>query len=95
VPVFHDSEVAAVGFMLQRILIKRGFLDSQGNQVPVAQLAARVASSSAAPMDAAAMTVSAAPGSLGAKCPECGARALHKAEGCTRCDNCQYVGECG
>jgi ribonucleoside-diphosphate reductase alpha chain len=99
VPVFHDSEVAAVGFMLQRILIKRGFLDGQGNQVPVAQLAARAASVAAsvdtAPMDAAAMTVSAAPGSLGAKCPECGARALHKAEGCTRCDNCQYVGECG
>ncbi len=54
VPVFHDSEVAAVGFMLQRILIKRGFLDSQGNQVPVAQLAARAASSDAAPMEAAA-----------------------------------------
>jgi ribonucleoside-diphosphate reductase alpha chain len=99
VPVFHDSEVAAVGFMLQRILIKRGFLDSQGNQVPVAQLAARAASVAAcvdtAPMDTAAMAGSTASGSLGAKCPECGARALHKAEGCTRCDNCQYVGECG
>jgi len=99
VPVFHDSEVAAVGFMLQRILIKRGFLDAQGNQVPVAQLAARAACVAApvdtAPLEAAAMTAGAAPGSLGAKCPECGARALHKAEGCTRCDNCQYVGECG
>jgi ribonucleoside-diphosphate reductase alpha chain len=95
VPVFHDSEVAAVGFMLQRILIKRGFLDSQGNGVPVAQLAARAPASDAAPVDDAAMTVSAASRSLGAKCPECGARALRKAEGCTRCDNCQYVGECG
>jgi len=95
VPVFHDSEVAAVGFMLQRILIKRGFLDSQGNQVPLAQLAARVASSDAAPMEAAAVAGGEAPGSLGAKCPECGARALRKADGCTRCDNCQYVGECG
>jgi ribonucleoside-diphosphate reductase alpha chain len=99
VPVFHDSEAAAVGFMLQRILIGRGFLDSQGNQVPVAQLARRLAARGAASdittPDAAAMPVSAPPPALGAKCPECGARALRKAEGCTRCDNCQYVGECG
>jgi ribonucleoside-diphosphate reductase alpha chain len=95
VPVFHDSEVAAVGFMLQRTLIKRGFLDSQGNQVPVAQLAARAASPDTAPLDVLAMAGSTAPRNLGAKCPECGARALRKAEGCTRCDNCQYVGECG
>jgi ribonucleoside-diphosphate reductase alpha chain len=99
VPVFHDSEAAAVGFMLQRILIGRGFLDSQGNQVPVAQLArqlaARGAASGIATPAAAAMPGSAPPVALGAKCPECGARALRKAEGCTRCDNCQYVGECG
>jgi ribonucleoside-diphosphate reductase alpha chain len=97
VPVFHDSEAAAVGFMLQRILIGRGFLDSQGNQVPVPQLArqlaARGGSLDVAPP--AATAASAPPSALGAKCPECGARALRKAEGCTRCDNCQYVGECG
>jgi ribonucleoside-diphosphate reductase alpha chain len=99
VPVFHDSEAAAVGFMLQRILIGRGFLDSQGNGVPVEQLArqlaARGAASGISTPDAAAVPVSAPPPALGAKCPECGARALRKAEGCTRCDNCQYVGECG
>jgi ribonucleoside-diphosphate reductase alpha chain len=98
VPVFHDSEAAAVGFMLQRILIGRGFLDSQGNQVPVAQLArqlaARGGASSIATPDAA-MPDSAPPPALGAKCPECGARALRKLDACTRCDNCQYVGECG
>jgi ribonucleoside-diphosphate reductase alpha chain len=98
VPVFHDSEAAAVGFMLQRILIGRGFLDSQGNQVPVPQLArqlaARAASLAAAP-DALPLPAAPAAPAPGAKCPECGARALRKAEGCTRCDNCQYVGECG
>jgi ribonucleoside-diphosphate reductase alpha chain len=98
VPVFHDSEAAAVGFMLQRILIGRGFLDSQGNQVPVPQLArrlaARGASLEAAP-DVLPLPAAPAAPALGAKCPECGARALRKAEGCTRCDNCQYVGECG
>ncbi|QOL50203.1 adenosylcobalamin-dependent ribonucleoside-diphosphate reductase [Massilia litorea] len=97
VPVFHDSEAAAVGFMLQRILIGRGFLDSQGNQVPVPQLArqlaARGGSVDMAPPEPTA--ASAPPPALGAKCPECGARALRKIDGCTRCDNCQYVGECG
>ena len=99
VPVFHDSEAAAVGFMLQRILIGRGFLDDQGNQVPLAQLArqlaARGALAAAAPLDNAALPAPAQPAGAGAKCPECGARALRKFDGCTRCDNCQYVGECG
>jgi ribonucleoside-diphosphate reductase alpha chain len=108
VPVFHDSEAAAVGFMLQRILINRGFLDAQGNGVPVPELAnklarrlaARANTLDAAPsldaaMPQAAPAAPAPAGAFAAKCPECGARALRKAEGCTRCDNCQYVGECG
>jgi ribonucleoside-diphosphate reductase alpha chain len=99
VPVFHDSEAAAVGFVLQRILIRRGFLDSQGNQVPVAQLARQLAARGEAvdPVapDPAAMPGSAPAAAPGAKCPECGARALRKRDGCTRCENCQYVGECG
>jgi len=99
VPVFHDSEVAAVGFMLQRILIARGFLDSQGNEVPVAQLArqlaARVDAGTGPAPAAAPVTAASPPTHAAATCPECGARALRKLDGCTRCDNCQYVGECG
>ncbi|MDB5746390.1 MAG: ribonucleoside-diphosphate reductase, adenosylcobalamin-dependent [Massilia sp.] len=100
VPVFHDSEAAAVGFMLQRILINRGFLDAQGNGVPVPRLAKQLATR-AATLEAVASLDSAIPQATqlavagAARCPECGARALRKAEGCTRCDNCQYVGECG
>ena len=99
VPVFHDSEAAAVGFMLQRILVKRGFLDSQGNQVPVAQLARQLAArgggSGMGEPDEVLTPASAPVIASGAKCPECGARALRKLDGCTRCENCQYVGECG
>jgi len=99
VPVFHDSEAAAVGFMLQRILINRGFLDSQGNGVPVAQLARQLAArmdAGNAPAPASApLMVAASTAHPAAKCPECGARALRKFDGCTRCENCQYVGECG
>lgn len=99
VPVYHDSEVAAIAFMLQRILIRRGFLDAWGNQVPVPELARRFASGCegvaldhepVAPTGAGAL-----PDAGGARCPECGARALRKVDGCTRCDECHYVGECG
>ena len=88
VPVYHDSEVAAIAFMLQRVLIRRGFLDQHGNQVPVAQQAAphqvRVQAPSPLPLTAG-----------GAKCPECGALALRKVDGCSRCSECHYLGGCG
>jgi ribonucleoside-diphosphate reductase alpha chain len=99
VPVYHDSEVAAIAFMLQRVLIRRGFLDAFGNQVAVPELARRFA----ARCDGVApeaepqppTPAGALPPATGAKCPECGARALRKVDGCTRCDECHYVGECG
>jgi len=31
----------------------------------------------------------------GKKCPECGAHALHKVDGCLRCANCHHIGSCG
>lgn len=107
VPRFHDSEVAAIGYALQRILIKRGFLDAEGIQVPVAALAARLAglegpgggavdSGGAAPATGGAGMPAAGMGLRSGKpCPECGAHALHKVDGCAKCANCGYVGECG
>ncbi|MGZ5199779.1 MAG: adenosylcobalamin-dependent ribonucleoside-diphosphate reductase [Telluria sp.] len=100
VPVYHDSEVAAIAFMLQRILIRRGFLDAYGNQVPVPQLAKRLAERHCGAHELAAQPVATttegmAPSASGAKCPECGARALRKIDGCTRCTECHYVGGCG
>ncbi|CAG9185846.1 adenosylcobalamin-dependent ribonucleoside-diphosphate reductase [Cupriavidus pinatubonensis] len=102
VPRFHDSEVAAIGYALQRILIKRGFLDAEGIQVPVAELAARLArreNGAAGAESGQGNTVADAPVNpalgTGKPCPECGAHALHKVDGCAKCANCGYVGECG
>jgi ribonucleoside-diphosphate reductase alpha chain len=99
VPVFHDSEVAAIAFMLQRMLIRRGFLDAQANQAPVAQLERTLAARMTAPADAAqppqAPSPDAEPRASAAKCPECGARALHKIDGCAHCAECHYIGSCG
>ena len=99
VPVYHDSEVAAIAFMLQRMLIRRGFLDEQGNQVPVGELARRFEQrmQGAAPAPPLEAEAPAEPLAVmnGAKCPECGALALRKVDGCSRCASCHYVGECG
>ncbi|MCS0583975.1 adenosylcobalamin-dependent ribonucleoside-diphosphate reductase [Massilia pinisoli] len=92
VPVYHDSEVAAIAYMLQQMLIKRGFLEAYGNQVPVERLDRLLAlrGTAQALPDAPAP----APAGTAAKCPECGARALHKVDGCTRCTACHYLGGC-
>jgi ribonucleoside-diphosphate reductase alpha chain len=101
--MFHDSEVAAIGYALQQILLKRGFLDVAGNQVPVKRLAERLKrrdesyALAAEPVEAAASTHSHASHLMtnGKKCPDCGAHALHKVDGCSKCANCGHVGACG
>jgi ribonucleoside-diphosphate reductase alpha chain len=81
--------------MLQRMLIRRGFLDAQGNQVPAAQLDRLLAQRS---QPHAVLEPAPAPapdaGGAGAKCPECGAGTLHRVDGCTRCTSCHYLGGC-
>jgi ribonucleoside-diphosphate reductase alpha chain len=39
-PMYHDSEAAAIGFSLQQILVRKGFFDVDGNQIPAKILAA-------------------------------------------------------
>ncbi|WP_432263226.1 adenosylcobalamin-dependent ribonucleoside-diphosphate reductase [Cupriavidus sp. TMH.W2] len=103
VPMYHDSEVAAIGHALQRILIKRGFLDAAGNQVPVAVLASRLArrdGESDATNGTEEMNSAENGNGLplvgnGKKCPECGAYEYHKVDGCSKCSNCGHVGSCG
>ena len=101
VPRFHDSEVAAIGYALQQLLATRGFLDALGNQVDVARLARRLAERNGAPVAAnvGGIGVPEEPVSVesmgGRSCPECGAHALHRVDGCWRCMNCAHLGSCG
>ncbi|MBC3870683.1 adenosylcobalamin-dependent ribonucleoside-diphosphate reductase [Undibacterium oligocarboniphilum] len=98
-PLFHESEVAAIGYSLQRILMKRGYLDASGNQIPVTVLAERFKSRiQQYSLDNLTYEAENAPISYvptGKKCPECGAHALQKIDGCSRCVSCGYVGACG
>ncbi|RNF28274.1 hypothetical protein NM04_24100 [Massilia aurea] len=83
------------------MLIRRGFLDEQGNQVPVDALARGFerrmhdAMPGPGPRLQAETPAEPLPVLNGAKCPECGALALRKVDGCSRCASCHYVGECG
>ncbi|RNF27882.1 hypothetical protein NM04_26100 [Massilia aurea] len=58
-------------------------------------LAARAADHEEATPAPLAENIAAEPRTAAAKCPECGARALHKVDGCARCAECHYIGSCG
>ena len=103
VPRKHGSDVAMVGYALQQILAERGFLDAEGNQIPLAKLikgaqpkAPEVHSQEAAPEATATATAGQRfkPGT-GKTCPGCGAKDLHKVDGCTVCQHCGHEGGCG
>jgi ribonucleoside-diphosphate reductase alpha chain len=77
VPMWHDSEVAAIAYAIQNIIARR-------NGEPVAQLATPMAAAEATPATMA-----------GSKCPECGAHAMIRKDGCDFCTQCGHVGSCG
>jgi len=77
VPMWHDSEVAAIAYAVQNIIARRA-----GEPVP--QLGTPEATAAAAPQVIA-----------GRKCPECGAHAMIRKDGCDWCSNCGHMGSCG
>ncbi|MEI2787457.1 MAG: hypothetical protein V9E93_01090 [Steroidobacteraceae bacterium] len=103
---WHDSEVAAIGYWLQQMLAKRGFLDAQGQAGARARDVCKAVSATGAAVGAATLNPLLAartarcsrPTSFvtrGRQCPECGARALRRVDGCERCTECNHVGSCG
>lgn len=79
VPLWHDSEVAAIAYAIQNIIARR-----RGD--PVAALGTP---------EAPAMAAVSTPAMAGAKCPECGAHAMIRKDGCAFCTSCGHVGACG
>jgi ribonucleoside-diphosphate reductase alpha chain len=83
IPMWHDSEVAAIAFALQNIIARR---NHKANSQPV-----EVGHASAAPeLPGIPSTVMA-----GKKCPECGAHAMIRKDGCDYCTQCGHLGSCG
>ena len=75
-PLWHDSEVAAIAYAIQNIIARR-----KGEPVPA------LATPATAQPAVQAMA--------GAKCPECGAHAMIRKDGCDFCTQCGHVGACG
>lgn len=101
VPRFHDSEVGALAYAIQQILFNRGFLDADGNQVPLRDLLKLAAPAVEEVAAATSADEAAAPAMVfsaitpGKKCGECGAYAVIRSDGCERCTSCQSIGACG
>jgi ribonucleoside-diphosphate reductase alpha chain len=76
VPMWHDSEVAAIAYAVQNVIARR-----KGE--PAAQL------------DTPEATIRTSTVIAGRKCPECGAHAMIRKDGCDWCSNCGHMGSCG
>ena len=78
VPLWHDSEVAAIAYALQKLIASRN-----GEQ-PALDEASAVDGAAGMPATLA-----------GTKCPECGAHAMIRKDGCDWCTACGHIGACG
>lgn len=80
VPMWHDSEVAAIAYAIQNILARRA-----------RPLPGEDAASAGEGLLAAAVP----PVMAGKKCSECGAHAMIRKDGCDYCTQCGHLGSCG
>ena len=86
VPLWHDSEVAAIAYAIQQIIQHRNEAAAHVD-APTSAAPAPVIQSVAAPASPPAM--------VGKKCGECGAYAVIRKDGCDYCTQCGHVGTCG
>ncbi|HEX5806163.1 MAG TPA: adenosylcobalamin-dependent ribonucleoside-diphosphate reductase [Macromonas sp.] len=84
VPMWHDSEVAAIAFAVQNILETRKRHSEQTDQMALPLPEPELAPLPATP-----------PVMAGKKCSECGAHAVIKKDGCEYCTQCGHIGACG
>jgi len=87
VPRWHDSEVAAIAYAIQNLIAERAHA-AQGSLFDEGELPA--AEPKMAPAAMVPTKVMA-----GKKCPECGAHAMIRKDGCDYCTQCGYLGSCG
>ncbi|MCA0326867.1 MAG: adenosylcobalamin-dependent ribonucleoside-diphosphate reductase [Proteobacteria bacterium] len=87
VPRWHDSEVAAIGYAIENLIARRA-LAAQGSLFDMDELPA--VEPQVEPAALVPTTVMA-----GKKCPECGAHAMIRKDGCDYCTQCGFVGSCG
>lgn len=97
VPMWHDSEVAAVAFAIQNIQAQRNQRPVHAELPPSNGYASKVPNEpdSLLPRQAAALAAAPMPVMAGKKCSECGAHAMVRKDGCDFCTQCGHIGSCG
>jgi ribonucleoside-diphosphate reductase alpha chain len=80
VPLWHDSEVAAIAYAVQNIIARR---------------ASQPAAHAAPEVEPQATSALSPPVMAGKKCSECGAHAVIRKDGCDYCTQCGHLGTCG
>ncbi|MFG5778855.1 adenosylcobalamin-dependent ribonucleoside-diphosphate reductase [Comamonas sp. J-3] len=84
VPMWHDSEVAAIAYAVQQILERRRQQSLPG-----------ITNSTVTPVAATPVVNTGMQTMAGKKCTECGAHAVIRKDGCEYCTACGAVGSCG
>lgn len=85
VPRWHDSEVAAIGYAIENLIAQRA--KAQGDLFDADELPV---------VEPGLVAGSVSPGAMtGKKCPECGAHAMIRKDGCDYCTQCGHIGSCG
>ena len=110
VPLWHSSDVAVLGYVIEDELKKYGYLDADGKMLKkytLEPIAGQEASKELVTWQqvqdmpetgtapVAEPTAKAIKASTGKKCNECGAMAVVKRDGCEVCTECNATGSCG
>lgn len=99
VPRFHSSDVAAISWIIQDLLIRAGYLNELGKVKSMDELSldekAIFPNVTDLPETKPVQQVSVSTITPGKMCKDCGANAVIKLDGCERCTNCGSIGSCG
>ena len=93
VPMWHDSEVAAVAFAIQNIQAQRN--RTQTNNYNRRSTDVPNETETLLPQQESALASAPLPVMAGKKCGECGAHAVIRKDGCDYCTQCGHMGSCG
>lgn len=96
VPMWHDSEVAAVAYAIQNIQAQRNSTQPRHyNRRSTDTHSGEADSQALLPAQESALESAPLPAMAGKKCSECGAHAVIRKDGCDYCTQCGHMGSCG
>ena len=90
IPRWHDSEVGAIAYAIQTVIAERQQAVQASLFDPEDLPQASVTGETGDAMSGSSGVVMA-----GKKCPECGAHAMIRKDGCDYCTQCGHMGSCG